>query len=163
VTDETIGPDAAQRKEAFSFAVQASGRPEGAPDMDMRPVLAKIAESLRAKSAWARIANTSARWLRTGAGGPPSAQAAGFLERRETFGPIRPCGQGAGFRLGLPAGYYLNWLLTQRARAGPRLRPVAFSAHRGWQDLRPPQTSMPAPMRGRSGSRAVRSKEDRCS
>ena len=95
-----------------------------------------------------------------------SAQAAGFLERRETFradnqtfagkvsayelGPLHPAGLP---RQLVPAG-------AQRGQGpGRELRPVAFSAHRGaGGPSTARRTSMPAPMRGRpSGSRAVRS------
>ena len=94
LTDETyrLPPVRLSRKEAFSFALvrKLLAVFEGTPlDMDMRSVLAKIAESLEGEISvepeWLgehvsvlaedRVQVDPALW----------AQAAGFLERRETF------------------------------------------------------------------------------
>jgi hypothetical protein len=155
LTDETyrLPPVRLSRKEAFSFALvrKLLAIFEGTPlDMDMRSVLAKIAESLEGEISvepeWLgehvsvlaedRVQVDPALW----------AQAAGFLERRETFRADYQtfAGKMSAYELGPPAPAGLPRQLVpagaQRGQGpGRELRPVAFSAHRGaGQDLRPP-------------------------
>ena len=176
LTDETyrLPPVRLSRKEAFSFALvrKLLAIFEGTPlDMDMRSVLAKIAESLEGEISvepeWLgehvsvlaedRVQVDPALW----------AQAAGFLERHETFRADYQtfAGKVPAYELGAPctcwptAATGICWRST-RPRAGSRASPCrVFGASRGWAGPSTARrTSMPAPMRGRpSGSRAVRS------
>ena len=176
MTDETyrLPPVRLSRKEAFSFALvqKLLAVFEGTPlDMDMRSVLAKIAESLEGEISvepeWLgehvsvlaedRVQVDPALW----------AQAAGFLERRETFRADYQtfAGKVSAYELG-PLhllAYHGNWYLLALNAAKGRVESFALSRFRRIEGLgrtfdRPQDFDARAPMRGRpSGSRAVRS------
>ena len=148
LTDETyrLPPVRLSRKEAFSFALvrKLLAVFEGTPlDMDMRSVLAKIAESLEGEISvepeWLgehvsvlaedRVQVDPALW----------AQAAGFLERRETFRADYQtfAGKVSAYELG-PLhllAYHGNWYLLALNAAKGRVESFALSRFRRIEGL----------------------------